>query len=197
MTSNLFAEYKHLAYRLYAVFMHHGSVEFGHYYIYIYDFEKDIWRKYNDNDVREVQDPAEIFGNQQGENPPTPYFLVYVNDNMKDRLVNPVCREVFDPFPSEQPQQPQEGQQKPDAVPAEDMAMEDATTTTTPEKPVAVSADPPAYDEVLTEGGAPGTGANANLPTFGQEKDGAGNGIEGGGGRWASSDQTNFGDVQW
>lgn len=196
MTSNLFAEYKHLAYRLYAVFMHHGSVEFGHYYIYIYDFEKNIWRKYNDNDVREVQDTAEIFAVQQSENPPTPYFLVYVNDTMKDRLANPVCREVFDPFPSEQSQQQQQGQQ-PGAVPAEDTTMEDATSTIFPEKPVTASADPPAYDEVLAEGGVPGTGANANLPTFGQEKDGNDNAVEGSDGRWTSSNQTNFSDVQW
>jgi ubiquitin carboxyl-terminal hydrolase 25/28 len=94
MISNSFNEYTKLAYRLYAVFIHQGSVEFGHYYIYIYDFKKDVWRKYNDNDITEVKDTAEIFRNPNRANPPTPYFLVYVNAAMKDRLVEPVCREI-------------------------------------------------------------------------------------------------------
>lgn len=163
MISNLFADYKCLAYRLYAVFMHHGSVEFGHYYIYIYDFKKEIWRKYNDNDVREVQDPAEIFAVRQEENPPTPYFLVYVHDSMKDRLVDPVCREIFDPFPSGPSPPPSQQQQQPPRPRSnpEDTTMEDARATTPTEKP----ADPPAYDQVLAESGAPGTGAKANLPS--------------------------------
>lgn len=94
MIASQFTEYTKLAYRLYAVFMHQGSVEFGHYYIYIYDFEKEVWRKYNDNDITEVKDTSEIFGSPNRVNPPTPYFLVYVNDMMKDRLVEPVCREI-------------------------------------------------------------------------------------------------------
>ncbi|GKZ38962.1 ubiquitin-specific protease ubp2 [Aspergillus brasiliensis] len=94
--SDQFADYKHLAYRLYAVFVHHGSVSFGHYYIYIFDFERNIWRKYNDNYVTEVNNLDEIFKDEGQSNPPTPYFLVYVNDTMKDRLVNPVCREILE-----------------------------------------------------------------------------------------------------
>ncbi|KAI2826377.1 hypothetical protein CBS147343_605 [Aspergillus niger] len=91
-----FADYKYLAYRLYAVFVHHGSVSFGHYYIYIFDFERNVWRKYNDNYVTEVNNLDEIFKDEGQPNPPTPYFLVYVNDAMKDRLANPVCREILE-----------------------------------------------------------------------------------------------------
>lgn len=98
MISSQFSDSKHLAYRLYAVFMHQGSVEFGHYYIYIYDFNKEVWRKYNDNEITEVHDTSEIFGKSERSseraNPPTPYFLVYVNAAMKNRLVEPVCREI-------------------------------------------------------------------------------------------------------
>ncbi|CAG8029470.1 unnamed protein product [Penicillium salamii] len=94
MISSQFADYHNLPYRLYAVFVHHGSVSFGHYYIYIYDFEKNIWRKYNDEYVTEVTNLDEIFKGDSTSNPPTPYFLVYVNSDMKERLVNPVCREV-------------------------------------------------------------------------------------------------------
>jgi ubiquitin carboxyl-terminal hydrolase 25/28 len=74
--------------------VHHGSVSFGHYWIYIHDFHKDVWRKYNDEYVTEVQNLDEIFKNTHTKNPPTPYFLVYVNDDKRDRLVNPVCRDI-------------------------------------------------------------------------------------------------------
>ena len=89
-----FSELKNLPYCLYAVFVHRGSVSFGHYWIYIYDFRKNIWRKYNDEYVTEVQDQAEIFDNLNDTNPSTPYFLVYINEGMIDRLVDPVCREI-------------------------------------------------------------------------------------------------------
>lgn len=92
--SHQFDDYKALPYRLYAVFIHHGSVNFGHYWIYIFDFKKNVWRKYNDTYVTEVQNLDEIFKNQEEQNPPTPYFLVYVNDAMKDRLVSPVHRDI-------------------------------------------------------------------------------------------------------
>ena len=101
LVESQFADLHHLPYRLYAVFVHYGSVEFGHYYIYIYDFEKDTWRKYNDSEVTEVHNRAEIFDNHNLQNPPTPYFLVYLNDNMKDRLVQPVCRVIVETSPSQ------------------------------------------------------------------------------------------------
>lgn len=75
------------------MFIHHGSVDFGHYYLFIYDFEKNTWRKYNDSDVTEVP-KSEVLNNRDVRNPPTPYFLVYVHDGFKDRLVQPVCREI-------------------------------------------------------------------------------------------------------
>lgn len=100
--SNQFSEYRNLPYRLYAVFVHRGSVSFGHYWIYIYDFNRDIWRKYNDEYVTEVQNLDEIFKNNDPVNPPTPYFLVYINDRLRDRLVDPVCRDIPDPMPDVQ-----------------------------------------------------------------------------------------------
>ncbi|KAK0673719.1 hypothetical protein QBC41DRAFT_241300 [Cercophora samala] len=38
-------------YRLHAVFCHRGSTGFGHYWVWIKDFERGVWRKYNDNIV--------------------------------------------------------------------------------------------------------------------------------------------------
>lgn len=94
-----FDDFDFLPYRLYAIFIHHGTVNFGHYWIYIFDFEKNIWRKYNDTYVTEVQNLDEIFKCQEDRNPPTPYFLVYVNDKLKDRLASPVYRDLKDPAP--------------------------------------------------------------------------------------------------
>lgn len=110
--SEQFNNMRSLPYRLYAVFVHAGSVEFGHYYIYIRDFARDVWRKYNDIDVSQVTDVSnEVFGatmaggatgssgdqvaNDQNifwSSPPTPYFVVYISDTTKDRLVEPVVR---------------------------------------------------------------------------------------------------------
>ncbi|KAE8147194.1 hypothetical protein BDV25DRAFT_160868 [Aspergillus avenaceus] len=139
--SSQFADYRHLAYRLYAVFVHHGSVEFGHYYIYIFDFNRKVWRKYNDNYVTEVQDIEEIFTSQDRQNPPTPYFLVYVNDAMKDRLVDPVCREIFDPSLDNA------------AQPGAD-AMEGVALSTAGDVP----AEPPAYNEIWADKDISATG---------------------------------------
>jgi len=96
LTSNIqsqFSDLRSLPYRLQSVFIHRGSVSFGHYWIYIYDFTKDIWRKYNDGYVTEVKNREEIF-EQEAYNPATPYFLVYVKDEAKDELVEPVCRQL-------------------------------------------------------------------------------------------------------
>ncbi|KAI9717372.1 MAG: hypothetical protein M1812_004724 [Candelaria pacifica] len=88
-----FTDLRALSYRLHSVFIHRGSVSFGHYWIYIYDFKKDIWRKYNDSYVTEVKNRREVF-EQEAVNPATPYFLVYVRETDIDRLVEPVCREL-------------------------------------------------------------------------------------------------------
>lgn len=138
MISNQFNDSTRLAYRLYACFMHQGSVEFGHYYIYIYDFEKDVWRKYNDNDITEVQDTSEIFGNPNRVNPPTPYFLVYVHDALKGRLVEPVRRDIIAEAPT---------------------IVENATAPidSTSDEPMDAEMGPPSYSDVWTKGEQEGT----------------------------------------
>ena len=90
-----------IPYRLAAVFMHVGSHNTGHYWIYIYDFKKHLWRKYNDEKITEVMDIKEIFEAPGTVRPPTPYYLVYVKDNLKEYLVDPVCREVPEAPPEE------------------------------------------------------------------------------------------------
>jgi ubiquitin carboxyl-terminal hydrolase 25/28 len=88
-----FTDMRHHRYRLQAVFIHSGNSSFGHYYIFIYDFARDIWREYNDARVSEVHDTKRIF-EHSGFNNPTPYYLVYVRDEDKEGLVDAVCREI-------------------------------------------------------------------------------------------------------
>ncbi|KAL8713864.1 MAG: hypothetical protein Q9220_002009 [cf. Caloplaca sp. 1 TL-2023] len=92
--SSQFVDRQTLPYRLHSVFIHIGSASFGHYWIYIRDFKKNVWRKYNDESVSAVTDVSQIFDQEAGDRPPTPYFLVYVRDELKDELVDPVCRNI-------------------------------------------------------------------------------------------------------
>lgn len=63
---------------------------------------KQLWRKYNDGYVTEIKDIKEIFEQEPGDRPATPYFLVYVKDESKEDLVDSVCRDVVEPPPEEQ-----------------------------------------------------------------------------------------------
>ncbi|KAJ6014572.1 Peptidase C19 ubiquitin carboxyl-terminal hydrolase 2 [Penicillium herquei] len=91
-----FADSRALPYELYAVFIHRGSVSFGHYWIYIHDLQSGIWRKYNDEYVTKVENLDEIFGNPDDTNPPTPYFLVYIHKDKKDILTGPLERSILE-----------------------------------------------------------------------------------------------------
>lgn len=92
--STQFDDRKSMPYRLHSVFIHRGAVNSGHYWIYIRDFVDKVWRKYNDGYVTIVTDDSEIFGQEPGNRPATPYFLVYVKDGLKEDLVNSVCRNI-------------------------------------------------------------------------------------------------------
>ena len=92
--SSQFSDLRQIPYRLSAVFIHRGSSSAGHYWIYIYDFKAKIWRNYNDEHVTQVKDAGEIFDAPIGPRPPTPYFLVYVKEQLKENLIDPVCRNV-------------------------------------------------------------------------------------------------------
>lgn len=91
-----FKDSKKLAYRLAAVFFHRGSYGHGHYWIYIYDFDKDIWRSYNDERVEEFSKISEIL-EANDWNQGTPTYAVYVRDENKAEIVQPVCREPEKP----------------------------------------------------------------------------------------------------
>lgn len=52
--------------------------------------------------MNEIKDTREIFDQESGDRPATPYFLVYVKDESKEDLVNSLCRDVIEPPPEEQ-----------------------------------------------------------------------------------------------
>ena len=96
-------------YRLHAAFFHRGSAGGGHYWVYIYDHKKELWRKYNDDRVTVVTDRNEIFGNpytkgQQSANnpPPNPYLLIYLDADKISTLAETVKRDIVY-APPEQP----------------------------------------------------------------------------------------------
>ncbi|KAF7920098.1 hypothetical protein EAE99_008219 [Botrytis elliptica] len=81
-------------YKLQTVFIHRGEAGGGHYWIYIYDFENDIWREYNDEYVTEVRDRRRIFEHEAAGASGTPYYLGYVRSSDVIDLVGAVHREL-------------------------------------------------------------------------------------------------------
>lgn len=91
----LFAPYRKHAYRLAAVFVHRGQGGSlgGHYWIYIYDFKETKWRRYEDREVRDVENAEEeIYSQKDPERDGAPYFVVYVREEAKDEIVDTLCR---------------------------------------------------------------------------------------------------------
>ncbi len=74
---------KRYRYDLHTILMHSGGVNSGHYYSFVFDAGKKVWRKYNDEEVAEVQE-KDVFREAIGEckHPATAYFLVYVAQEM-------------------------------------------------------------------------------------------------------------------
>ncbi|CAI6338812.1 unnamed protein product [Periconia digitata] len=89
----VFADCKDHPYRLHAIFMHAGSASGGHYWIYIYDAQKQIWRKYNDETVSEESE-QEILKKVDRSNPPTSTGIVYVRQDAVEELTEAVCRKL-------------------------------------------------------------------------------------------------------
>ncbi|KAK3321533.1 hypothetical protein B0H66DRAFT_618442 [Apodospora peruviana] len=89
---DLFNSMKEVAYRLHAVVCHAGATaSAGHYWVWIHDFEQDVWRKYNDTRVS-VHPQEFVFHelNTKGE----PYYLAYVRAKDIENLVGVPRRQV-------------------------------------------------------------------------------------------------------
>jgi ubiquitin carboxyl-terminal hydrolase 25/28 len=92
--ASMFAPFVKQAYRLAAVFVHRGQGGSmgGHYWIYIFDFKAEMWRKYEDQEVQEVTNLQDIFGEKDPQTEGAPYFVVYVRDELKDEVMDAFCR---------------------------------------------------------------------------------------------------------
>lgn len=104
-----FVDMRKHPYRLHAAFFHRGSAGGGHYWVYIFDHNKEIWRKYNDDRVNVVQNRNEIFGRPTQDNwgpPPNPYLLIYIRADRVDELAETVRRDIVYPPPESAPPVP-------------------------------------------------------------------------------------------
>lgn len=83
---------KQFPYRLQAVICHRGHLRSGHYWVWIHDFEDNVWRSYNDSDVQENRNTQEVLDklSSSGE----PYYLCYVRDGDKENYVNVPKRQL-------------------------------------------------------------------------------------------------------
>jgi ubiquitin carboxyl-terminal hydrolase 25/28 len=85
---------KEIHYRLHAVICHSGGLSSGHYWVWIYDFDIGVWRKYNDAAVTKQADTTEVL--RHLSNSSEPYYLCYVRDEDKEKYVNVPKRQDFD-----------------------------------------------------------------------------------------------------
>ncbi|KAI1820095.1 cysteine proteinase [Xylaria intraflava] len=73
-------------YCLHAMICHSGGMNAGHYWVWVRDFKKQVWYKYNDSLVTEdSRDSQQVIDelNTSGD----PYYVAYVRDTLKDELV--------------------------------------------------------------------------------------------------------------
>lgn len=88
-----FSGMKSAGYKLHSVFIHRGQASFGHYWIYIRDFKRGIYRVYNDKTISEVPE-SEVTGNEIKDPEATPYFVTYIREDLVDSLVDTVVRKI-------------------------------------------------------------------------------------------------------
>lgn len=82
---SIFGDMRSMPYRLHAIVCHVGSVNAGHYWVWIHDFEQKVWRKYNDTVVT-THSADEVFGevNSSGQ----VAYLSYVSESRIAGLVS-------------------------------------------------------------------------------------------------------------
>jgi len=88
--SQQFVTYTKVGYSIFAIFIHRGEASYGHYWVYIKDPHRNVFRKYNDEIITEVP-MLEVFNFNEG-NTATPYYIVYVKDELEKEYVEPLKR---------------------------------------------------------------------------------------------------------
>jgi ubiquitin carboxyl-terminal hydrolase 25/28 len=89
---SMFKDSRDHPYRLHAVFTHRGGTKGGHYWIYIYDFQNSLWRKYNDDHVT-IATEKEIFEREIAAIPPASTGVVYIRQDLITQITEAVRRE--------------------------------------------------------------------------------------------------------
>lgn len=108
--AELFSDMKQHRYRLHAVICHGGNLGSGHYWVWIYDFEQRVWRRYNDTAVEVEPDSEKVL--KELNNSSHPYYVAYVRESDVDELVTVPRRNVApnDPSPYAQDIEMQDAQ---------------------------------------------------------------------------------------
>jgi ubiquitin carboxyl-terminal hydrolase 25/28 len=88
--ATLFDDMTSVKYRLHAAICHSGNASAGHYWVWIRDFEKGVWRKYNDENVTEETEESARKALTSGD----PYYIAYVRDEDVRSLVSIPARQV-------------------------------------------------------------------------------------------------------
>jgi len=85
---------KKYSYQLHSIIIHAGQADSGHYYAFIYDFEQNKWRKYNDIHITEVPE-EEVLKTAIGEDKSVAnaYCLIYVSKENEMRVSSPLVRQ--------------------------------------------------------------------------------------------------------
>ncbi|KAI1497292.1 hypothetical protein F5X99DRAFT_28442 [Biscogniauxia marginata] len=73
-------------YSLHAVICHGGGMNAGHYWVWVRDFSRQVWYKYNDSLVTEDSRTSQSVLDELNNNG-DPYYVAYVRDELKGDLV--------------------------------------------------------------------------------------------------------------
>lgn len=83
--AEIFTDMHDIAYRLHAVICHGGGYGSGHYWVWIFDFEQSLWRKYNDETIEVHTDNRKVLTDLNASG--NPYYVAYVRADDVGRLV--------------------------------------------------------------------------------------------------------------
>ncbi|KAK6865253.1 hypothetical protein PG995_001781 [Apiospora arundinis] len=96
----LFDGFQNEKYLLHAIICHGGGVTAGHYWVWIRDFKKQVWLKYNDSTVTEDARASQAVLDELNAGG-DPYYLAYVREDARDEMVDVPQRAVNPDDPDE------------------------------------------------------------------------------------------------
>ena len=70
-------------YYLHAIVVHDGNATSGHYFVYIFDWHKKVWHKFNDMQVKEVPEEEGFQHSNGAFSWYTAHWVVYIDEDTK------------------------------------------------------------------------------------------------------------------